>query len=113
MHGTNIILISILFVEKPISYVSYILVISKHTVKSGALFCLYQCSVVGRVPQSVWLLVGRSGDRIPLRARFSSPVQSGHGAHTASCTMGTGSFPGVKKWPESDADPSPPSSAEV
>ena len=24
------------------------------------------------------------------------PVQTGPGAHTASCTMGTGSFPGVK-----------------
>jgi hypothetical protein len=29
-------------------------------------------------------------------ARFSSHVQTGHGAHPASCTMGTGSFPGVK-----------------
>jgi len=29
-------------------------------------------------------------------ARFSAPVQTGHGAHPASCTMGTGSFPGVK-----------------
>jgi len=29
-------------------------------------------------------------------ARFSSPVQTGPGAHPASCTMGTGSFPGVK-----------------
>ena len=29
-------------------------------------------------------------------ARFSVPVQTGHGAHPASCTMGTGSFPGVK-----------------
>ena len=29
-------------------------------------------------------------------ARFSAPVQTGFGAHTASCTMGTGSFPGVK-----------------
>ena len=28
--------------------------------------------------------------------RFSSPVQTGPGAHTASCKMGTGSFPGVK-----------------
>ena len=31
-----------------------------------------------------------------LGARFSAPVQTGPGAHTASCTMGTGSFPGVK-----------------
>ena len=29
-------------------------------------------------------------------ARFSAPVQTGHGAHPASCTMGNGSFPGVK-----------------
>jgi len=28
-------------------------------------------------------------------ARFSAPVQTGPGAHPASCTMGTGSFPGV------------------
>jgi hypothetical protein len=40
-------------------------------------------------------------------ARFSAPVQTGPEAHPASCTMGTGSFPGR------DADPSPPSSAEV
>jgi hypothetical protein len=29
-------------------------------------------------------------------ARFSAPVQTGRGAHLASCTMGTGSFPGVE-----------------
>ena len=29
-------------------------------------------------------------------ARYSAPVQTGPGAHPASCTMGTGSFPGVK-----------------
>ena len=28
--------------------------------------------------------------------RFSAPVQTGPGAHPASCTLGTGSFPGVK-----------------
>jgi len=28
--------------------------------------------------------------------RFSVPVQTGSGAHPASCTMGTGSFPGAK-----------------
>ena len=27
-------------------------------------------------------------------ARFSAPVQTGPGAHAASCMMGTGSFPG-------------------
>jgi hypothetical protein len=38
----------------------------------------------------------RSGDRIPVKAKFSAPVQTGPGAHPASRKMGTGSFPGVK-----------------
>jgi hypothetical protein len=37
-----------------------------------------------------------SGDRILVGARFSAPVQTGPGAHPASCTMGTESFPEVK-----------------
>jgi hypothetical protein len=40
-------------------------------------------------------------------------VQTGSGAHPASCTMGTGCpFPGGKARPGRDADHSPPSSAE-
>jgi len=42
------------------------------------------------------LQTGRSGDRIPVGARFSTPLQTGPWAHPASCTMGTGSLPGVK-----------------
>ena len=42
-------------------------------------------------------------------ARFSAPVQTGPGAHPASRTMGTESFPGVKR-PGRGADPTPPSS---
>jgi hypothetical protein len=38
------------------------------------------------------LLAGRSGDRIPVGTRFSAAVQTGPGAHPASCTMGTGSL---------------------
>jgi hypothetical protein len=41
-------------------------------------------------------LAGRSGDRIPVVARFSALVQTGPGTHPASRTMGTGSFPGVE-----------------
>jgi hypothetical protein len=41
-------------------------------------------------------------------------VQTGSGAHPASCTMGAGCpFPGGKARPGRDADHSPPSSAEV
>ena len=43
-----------------------------------------------------WLRAGRSGDRIPVEARFSTPVQTGPWAHPASSTLGTGSFPEVK-----------------
>jgi hypothetical protein len=39
-------------------------------------------------------------------------VQTGPGAHPASCTMGTGSFSGVKR-PGRGADHPPPPSAEV
>jgi len=46
-----------------------------------------------------------------VRARFSAPVQTGPGDHTASFTLGTGFFPGGKERPGSDADPSPTSSA--
>jgi hypothetical protein len=57
------------------------------------------------------------GVRSPAGAKdFSSSlfVQTGSGAHPASCTMGTGGpFPGGKAWPGRDADHSPPSSAEV
>jgi hypothetical protein len=45
-------------------------------------------------------------------ARFIVHVQTGPGAHPASYTMGTESFPGVK-WPRRGADHPPPSSAEV
>jgi hypothetical protein len=41
-------------------------------------------------------------------------VQTGSGAHPASCTMDTGgSFPGGKARPRRDADRSPPSSPDV
>ena len=47
--------------------------------------------------------------KIPVGARFFAPVQTGPETHPASCTMGTGG----KVRPGRDADPSPPSTAEV
>jgi hypothetical protein len=45
---------------------------------------------------------------------YSLFVQTGSGAHPASCTMGTGGpFPGAKARPGRDVDHSPPSSTEV
>ena len=57
---------------------------------------------------------GMSGPGIQSRwgSRFSEPVQTGSEAHPASYTMGTGSFPGVKR-PGRRVDHPPPSSAEV
>jgi hypothetical protein len=45
-------------------------------------------------------------------ARFSALVQIGPRAHLASCTVGTGSLPGVKR-PGRGVNHPPPSSAEV
>jgi hypothetical protein len=49
------------------------------------------------------LRAGRSGDRIPMEARLSAPVQTGPGTHPASCTIGTGFFRWVKR-PERGVD---------
>jgi hypothetical protein len=46
---------------------------------------------------SDWLRAGRYGDRRPVGARFSTSVQTGPGAHPATCTIGTRSFPGLKR----------------
>jgi hypothetical protein len=49
---------------------------------------------------------------IPVGAKFFAHVQTGPGAHPASCTMGTGKYLGVKR-PGHGADHPPPPSAEV
>jgi len=58
------------------------------------------------------LLDGQSGDRIPVGARFSTPIQTGCGAHPASYTNGTWTFP-VVKLPGCVVEHPSPSSAEV
>jgi hypothetical protein len=68
---------------------------------------IYLYLSIGRY--SDWLRAGRSGDQIPVGVRFFTHVQTGHGAHPASCT---GSFPGAN-WSGLGADHPPPSSAEV
>jgi hypothetical protein len=53
----------------------------------------------------------------PTEAKYFSSilcVHTGSGAHTASCTLGTGGpYPGGKARLENDPDHSPPSNAEV
>jgi hypothetical protein len=58
------------------------------------------------------LRTGRSGDRIPVGASFSAPLQNSPGVHSSSCKMSTGSFPGIKR-PGHGFDNPPQTSAEV
>jgi hypothetical protein len=53
-----------------------------------------------------------SGDRIPVGAIFCETVYIGPGAHPASCKVGTGSSPGVKR-PGRGVNHTPASTAEV
>ena len=50
-------------------------------------FCIWQLQKYRRTP--VWFVY--------YTFRISTPVQTGPGAHPASCAMGTGSFSGVKR----------------
>jgi hypothetical protein len=74
--------------QTPVYYV-YIFVIL-HTLLD------WFCGPGSSVGTATELRAERSADRIPVGARFSAPDQTGLGAHPAFCTMGTGSFPGVK-----------------
>jgi len=59
-------------------------------------------------PTTGWTFLGSN----PGGGEISAPVQTGPGAHPASYTMGTGSFPGVKQLGRA-VDHPPSSSAEV
>jgi len=51
--------------------------------------------------------LGGPGIESRWEARFSAPVQTGPGAHTASCTMSSQSFPGVKSGRDVTLTPHP------
>jgi hypothetical protein len=58
------------------------------------------------------LRAGRSGDRIPMGARYSATVHTGPGSHPASYTMGTACYLGLKRAGRGVYHP-PPSRVEV
>jgi hypothetical protein len=85
---------------------------------TGEIF-LHLCTVadLGR-DSSVGIVTGYGLDGSGIESRwggtrFSAPVQTGPGAHAASWTMGTRSFPGVKSARGVTLTPSSPSSAVV
>jgi hypothetical protein len=81
----------------------YIILLNWSRVSSGSIVSDYGLDDRGSI--------SGGGQRI---FSFSLCVQTGSGAHPASCTMCTGGpFPGGKAQPGRDADHSPPSSAEV
>jgi hypothetical protein len=60
-------------------------------------FCHPSCSGPGSsVGIATELRPGRFSNRSPVGSRFTAALQTGPGAQPASCTMGTGSFPGLK-----------------
>jgi hypothetical protein len=75
-------------------------------VKFITLLLVYFYLLLERIPggpgSSVGIATGYGLDglgikkKIPVGARFFAPVQTGPGAHPASCTRGTRSFPGVE-----------------
>jgi hypothetical protein len=64
------------------------------------LYCVTTCACCG-TGSSVGIATGYGLDGPGIESRWGqryfSHVQTGPGAHLASCTMGTGSFPGVNR----------------
>jgi hypothetical protein len=83
-----------------------------HVVYSVRYYPRFHVTAVGLGTYYPWIVwqyctsILRSGDRIPVGARFFAHVETGPGALPASCTMGTVSFPGVN-WPGRGADHPP------
>ena len=103
-------------------HVTYYTLLTKLNFTSGNSFCWPGCwnvSVIlpeGGPGKRSWysdsLQAGQFGDQILVGARFFANVQTGPGAHPVLYTMGTGSFPGVKRL-GCGIDHPPPYSAEV
>ena len=77
--------------ERQEYYVRYIYVSHNVSQRNVTLVTYWVCVCVS-VGMATRYWLDSSGDRNPVGARFSAPVQTGPGAHPASYTMGTGSL---------------------
>jgi len=69
--------------------------VSIYMVGNERYFIVYYCTDYGLGYLSRYsdsLRAGRSGDRIPVRARLSAPTQTGSCTHLATYTIGAGSL---------------------
>ena len=85
---------------------SYMAIESFHKFIFTEVINSYGPGQLGRYSDS--LRAGMSGNRIPVEAKFSAPVLTSPESYPTSYTMGTGSFPEVKR-PGRGADHPPPS----
>ena len=72
----------------------------------------YLCRTGYRSWHSGWLRGEHFVDRIPVKARFSAPGQTGPGAHPVTCTLYTLSLSALKQQGRG-VDRSPPSKVKV
>jgi hypothetical protein len=101
--GFTVTIMQLIFVVCFCFYKHYLYKINVQAWRSVFRFIIYrpQLYIAWGWDSSVGIVTryGLDGPRIESqwRARFSAPVQTGPGAHPASCTIGTGSFPGVER----------------
>ena len=97
LHFTEIsfMLVTVPRVSTVISISFSVSFVSQNSPSNFVTVCCFCCGPGSSVGIATELRAGRSG--IESRwGRDFPPVQTGPGAHPASCKMGTGSFPGVK-----------------
>ena len=78
--------ISLLHTETVVDHTQY----QQQACYSVILHCTYSVATADHYSCILYRRLSRHGDRIPAEARFSATVQTGPGAHPASCKIDTG-----------------------
>jgi hypothetical protein len=103
------------FIQSPYLHIN--MVVSNKLRLPSKYYYFFLLLIIRGRDSSVSITTGYGLDGPGIESRWGRDIshkssQTGPGVHPASCTMCTGSFPGVKR-PGSGADHPPPSSAEV